>query len=284
MQGMRYDLAMSEADVVARSTEGPVTHEWLVRDLKALGVKPGMLLMVHASLSQLGWVVGGAVTVVRALREAVGHEGTIVMPTFSWDNSEPSRWRNPPVPESWWPVIRASMPAYDRNTPIREMGSVAEYFMHLPGVLRSLHPACSWAAQGPQAQAACAEHGLDFTLGENGPLGHCYELNGHALSLGCLRTTILHLAEYRAYWYGKKEYPAGCAMLVEDSRQWVEYRELHGDNDDFEQLRLDYMQSSLPGETWSESVVGYGSSRLFAIRPLVDFAVKWIEAHRKIPR
>ncbi|HES57920.1 MAG TPA: aminoglycoside N(3)-acetyltransferase, partial [Firmicutes bacterium] len=67
---------MAEADAVARSTDGPVTREWLVRDLRALGVRPGMLLMVHASLSGLGWVIGGVVTVMDALRDAAGDDGT----------------------------------------------------------------------------------------------------------------------------------------------------------------------------------------------------------------
>jgi aminoglycoside 3-N-acetyltransferase len=143
---------MSEADVVARSTRGPVTREWLKRDITALGVKPKMLLMVHTSLSQLGWVLGGPVTVVHALCDAVGEDGTIVTPTFSSGNGEPSCWRNPPVPESWWKTIREEMPPYDpRTTPTREMGAVPEYFRNLPGVRRSSHPSASWAALGPLA-------------------------------------------------------------------------------------------------------------------------------------
>ena len=85
----------SDAEAVARSTRGPVTRVWLRDDLAALGLKPGMLLMVHTSLSQLGWVIGGPLTVVAALRDCVGAEGTLVMPVFSMDNTDPARSRHP---------------------------------------------------------------------------------------------------------------------------------------------------------------------------------------------
>lgn len=272
---------MSEADAVALSTNGPVTREWLLRDLRALGVTPGMLLMVHCGLSQLGWVCGGAVAVAAALREAIGENGTLVMPAFSGDNSDPSQWRHPGVPESWWERVREAMPAYDRHTPLREMGRVAQYFLHLPGVLRSANPGCSWAALGPLAQAVTAGHSVDFSLGEQSPLARCYDLGGHVLSLGTLRTTVLHLAEYRASYPGKKTYTGGSALAVDGVRQWVAHEELHGNWDDFEALRLDFMRSMPAGDAWREGRVGYyPTARLFRIRPLVDYAVGWMEEHR----
>ncbi|HDD55205.1 MAG TPA: aminoglycoside N(3)-acetyltransferase, partial [Chloroflexi bacterium] len=50
---------MSEADVIKKTLNGPVTLEGLKQDLAELGVKPGMVLVVHSSLSAIGWVSGG---------------------------------------------------------------------------------------------------------------------------------------------------------------------------------------------------------------------------------
>jgi aminoglycoside 3-N-acetyltransferase len=274
---------MSEADAVARSTRGPVTRQWLRRDLQALGVRPGMLLMVHTSLSQLGWVIGGPVTVVDALRDAVGESGTLVMPTFSSWNGEPSRWRHPPVQDSWWQTIREQMPPYDpRTAPTREMGAVPEYFRTLPGAHRSSHPSASWAALGPLAAEITRNHSLDMCQGEESPMGRCYQLGGHVLSLATVRTTILHLAEYHAGFPARQVVERAAAVLVEGERRWLTYEDIEGDESDFEQIRQDFMASRpAADDSWHEVPIAYASSRLLAIRPLVDFAVSWMEQHRR---
>ena len=55
----------------------------LARELAALGLRPGAVALVHCRMSALGTVVGGAETVVRALLEAVGPDGTLVAGTPS---------------------------------------------------------------------------------------------------------------------------------------------------------------------------------------------------------
>lgn len=48
--------------------------------LSEVGVRKGQAIMVHTSLRSLGFVCGGAQVVIEALTEAVGSEGTIMMP------------------------------------------------------------------------------------------------------------------------------------------------------------------------------------------------------------
>src|SRR4051812_34374634 len=101
----------------------PATVPSLISDFAALGVRSGMVLVVHSSLKSLRWVNGGPVAVILGLEEVLGPAGTLVMPTHSADNSDPSNWKNPPVPESWWQTIRDTMPAYDPAlTPTFRMG------------------------------------------------------------------------------------------------------------------------------------------------------------------
>ena len=128
----------------------PATVQSIRDDLSALGITPGMVLLVHSSLSSLGWVCGGPVAVVMALEEALGPGGTLVMPTHSGDLSEPSHWKNPPVPENWWDIIRQTMPPYDASmTPTRGVGVIPECFRSQEGTLRSPHPSDSFGARGP---------------------------------------------------------------------------------------------------------------------------------------
>lgn len=57
---------MKMNEIVA-STQFPNTIETITKDLKALGVEKGMTIIVHSSLSSIGWISGGAVAVVEAL-------------------------------------------------------------------------------------------------------------------------------------------------------------------------------------------------------------------------
>ena len=49
----------------------------LIDELEQFGLRPTCRVMVHASLSSLGVVEGGAETVVAALRSAAGAEGAV---------------------------------------------------------------------------------------------------------------------------------------------------------------------------------------------------------------
>jgi aminoglycoside 3-N-acetyltransferase len=81
-------VAVTEADAIAQTPE-PITMAHLVAGLRRLGVRRGMTLLVHSSLSSIGWVCGGPVAVIVALQRLVGDSGTLVMPSFSGDLSDP---------------------------------------------------------------------------------------------------------------------------------------------------------------------------------------------------
>ena len=63
----------------------------LVADLRALGVREARPLLVHASLSHIGHVRGGAETVIDALLEVLGPDGTLVTGAGTPENSTTSR-------------------------------------------------------------------------------------------------------------------------------------------------------------------------------------------------
>jgi len=269
---------VDEADVITRSTRGPVTVAMLVADLEGLGVKAGMTLLLHSSLSSLGWVCGGPQTVIAAMRTVLGPTGTLVVPAHT-GNSDPSAWVSPPVPESWWPVIRASTPAFDpRLTPTRAMGAIADFLIRHPDTRRSEHPQVSFAANGRHAQEITAGHRLDEMFGISSPLGRIYDLEGSVLLLGVGHNsnTSLHLAEYLATWPSKRTHEDGAAVCVDGERTWVTFTDLAIDESDFPVIGGAFEAA---GST-RRCRVGHATAALMPQRPLVDFATGWMTEHR----
>ena len=271
---------MAEADTINPAAP-PVTVASLSQQLAALGVEPGMTVLMHTSLSALGWVCGGPVAVILALEERLGPDGTLVMPTQTGDLSDPEPWQNPPVPAEWWQVIRDNMPAYQPElTPTRGMGAVPECFRRQPGVLRSDHPQVSFAAWGRHARAITANHALTPGLGEQSPLARIYDLDGRVLLLGVGHgnNTSLHLAEARANFPGKQWMSTGAPMLVDGQRRWVAFNDLALNDFDFNAIGEAFARAT---GLERQGPAGAAVARLMPQRALVDFAVQWMEANRR---
>ena len=56
-----------------------VTESSLITDLRAIGVGAGQSIMLHASVSAIGWIVGGPDVLIHALQECIGVNGTLMM-------------------------------------------------------------------------------------------------------------------------------------------------------------------------------------------------------------
>jgi aminoglycoside 3-N-acetyltransferase len=272
---------MSEKDVIDKSTK-PQTISTLKHDLSQIGVRKGMTLLVHSSMSSIGWICGGAVSLILAIEEVIGEEGTLVMAAHSGDLSDPAKWENPPVPEDWWETIRQTMPAYDPDlTPTRGVGKVAEVFRKQKEVLRSAHPQVSFAALGKNAGHITGQHSLEYAFGEESPLAKIYELDGYVLLIGVnhKNNTSLHLAEVRADYPGKQEEEYGLPCISGGRRIWKKIKDIKSIDDDFNDIGDAFLRENKDKVKISE--VGQAKSQLFRQRDLVDFAVKWMEKNRK---
>ena len=271
---------MSEAQVIQATNGPPATIDSLVADLRALGVMPGSTLIVHTALSKLGWVCGDAVAVIFALEQALGPEGTLVMPSHT-NLSDPANWQNPPVPTDWVKVIQDNMPPYHPDlTPTRKMGAVAETFRKQAGVLRSDHPQLPFAAWGANAEKVTNGQPLNYPHGDNSPLAHIYALDGWVLLLGVghSNNTSLHLAEARADFPGRKVEQLAAPMLVDGQRQWVSFEDYEEGSEHFDKIGAAFAAAT---DLQKSGKVGQGTAMLMPQRPLVDFGVEWMMENRK---
>lgn len=176
----------------------------LCEQLRALGVRPGGVLLVHSSFRAVRPVEGGPAGLIAALQSALGPDGTLVMPSWSEDEETPFDAVETPAAES--------------------LGIVPETFRQRPGVRRSEH-FFAFAAAGPRAGQVLADslplppHRLES------PVGRVWELDGQVLLLGVDHdaNTTLHLAELLAgVPYGVERY---CTVLRDGQQERVCYRE-----------------------------------------------------------
>lgn len=270
----------------ARTLE-PIVGDELVEDLRYVGIDPGDTVLVHSSMRSIGFVVGGAQTVVESLLAAVGERGTVVVPTHSGLWSEPSHW-SVPMPGEWWHKIRTGTPAFHpRITPTLEMGAVVECVRRWPGFRRSWHPRVSFGAVGPAAEAVLADHALAAPFGERSPIGRLYDRSTSTadpapvkillIGVGHHASSALHLAESRAVWPGKRWIDQGASITGADGRtEWARWREIDYDADDFELI------GAAIGAAGIErlGVVGNATTRLMPLAGAVDVATDWIAHHR----
>jgi len=141
----------------------------LVADFGKLGLCPGDIVLVHSSLSSIGYVEGGADTVVDALLEAVDPGGTVVVPTLTGSPSL-SPW-NPPV--------------FDPSETPCWTGAIPEALRRRPEAVRSRHPTHSVAAIGPRAREITEGHEDCLTpCGPGSPYYKISRLGGRILLLG----------------------------------------------------------------------------------------------------
>ncbi|SEM12600.1 aminoglycoside 3-N-acetyltransferase [Butyrivibrio sp. ob235] len=252
----------------------------IVEALRKVGLQSGDTVMVHASLSQIGYVCGGAQAVIEALIEVVGDEGTIMIPTQSWKNLDPETGVHWDADEADWDKIRENWPAYDKAiTPTNTMGAVAEMFRSWPGAIRSDHPARSVAAWGKNAQYLTENHDLSNIFGEGSPIGKLYELGGKVLLIGVDydKNTSIHLADVRAEYPGKHNCTEHSAVMENGERIWKAYETLFVDGEDF----VDIGKAFEAVNDVNKCMLGEAELRLMNQRELVDYAVSWIEKNRK---
>lgn len=262
----------------------------ITRALADLGVRPGDLLMVHASLRRLGPVAGGPTAVAQALVDAVGPTGGLLA-YVSWDRSPYEETLNGAVMS---PRARAAWPAFDPRTAgtYPGFGALNAALVTLPSAQRSAHPDASMVAVGPQAAHLTVPHPLESAYGPGSPLERFVDSEGKVLLLGAPpdALTVLHYAEAVAPIPGKRRVTYEMPILGPDgAKQWRRVEDFDsngildvyadGGPDAVERIGADYLAQG----RHREGRVGAATARLIDARDLVLYGVAWLVARHAEP-
>lgn len=174
------------ADLQAQKEKGQIfTKDSLVKNLESIGIKKGDSLLVHSSLSKMGYLENGPDTLIDALLEVIGSTGNLLMP------SSPNALLQ-------LDYIKSNTLFDVENSPSK-LGAITETFRKRNGVIRSLNATEPVCAFGPDAVYLTEGHFNELTPYTNkSPFYRLTEKNGKILYIGVTLAnagTSLHLLE-----------------------------------------------------------------------------------------
>ncbi len=255
----------------------------LVDDLRALGVRVGDVLMVHASLRALGPVDGGAAGVVDALDHAVGDTGTLLMTlgahdTWAWVNERPEAQRAE--------LLTGSEPFDALTAPADpDVGTLAEVFRLAAGTVVSDHPEGRFGARGRLGPAMVADPPWNDYYGPGSALERLVAAGGKVLRLGADpdTVTLTHYAEYVVSLPHKRRVrrhrlvatPQGPHVVVVDCLDDSDGIVDHPGEDYFATILHSYLATGRA----RTGTVGNARSELIDAADFVEFAADWMGRH-----
>lgn len=258
-------------------------RQMLRRQLTRLGLGAGDAVMVHASLRQLGPLVGGPQALLDAILATIGTKGTLLA-YVSWLHSPYEASLRPKRlstrEKRRWPAFTPDAPPYPG------FGAFNRFIIRHPDMRRSAHPDASMAAIGARARQLVARHRPGDPYGPGSPLEKFLELEGRILMVGAPPDafTILHYAEsvaqmpkkrfvtYDLPWPDKRGGAEWVIAHEPDTNGILDAYAGPG-SDAIEDMARDYLAlgrhatGRLGGADW----------QLVDGRDLVSFGVRWLE-------
>jgi aminoglycoside 3-N-acetyltransferase len=264
-------------------TKTVVTSARLEHDLSALGIATADVVMLHASVKSIGWIVGGPEVVLHAIMNVLGTSGTLMMV---------AGWEDYPYRLEEWDEDRRQAylefcPAFDPHSSRadwRELSILAEYLRTTPGATRSVHPISSYTAWGAHAEELTRDHAFQYHHGPNSPLARFCDLAGKVLLLGDLfeNITLLHHAEHLAVVPNKRVVRYQMPVLQDEKRVWVnleEYDTSNGIVDWSEDYFAVIGRLCLKDGFGKSGQVGHASAHVYDARQLLAYGIAWMEAN-----
>jgi aminoglycoside 3-N-acetyltransferase len=199
----------------------------LAQDFRALGLAPGDMVMVHASVRSVGEIAGGPDQIHLAIKDAITEAGTLLMYASCPDYvDDVGRGVHPGSIER---EVLEKLPAFDPLTAraARDNGTLVEFFRSYPGSLVNNHVA-RFVAWGAQAPYLFSKQPWDFAFGRGSALERFVERDGKILLIGCDHDTVtfLHYAEHIVNVPGLRVVTFEVPWLENGARVWKEMQEI----------------------------------------------------------
>jgi aminoglycoside N3'-acetyltransferase len=259
-----------------RRTAPIITRAIVEKDLENLGLQRGDSIFLHSSLKSIGYVEGGAPTVIDAIIEVLGSSGTLIVPTYS-------------LKKSMYKTCLDKKYIFDPHTATTQLGIIPATFLHYPDVCRSIHPTHSVSAIGKNARYITEAHHLaTSTFGHDSPWDRLMKLNGKILSIGLKmgRNTFSHVLEDKML----DKFPLPVRMnktFYIKCKDWTEnlievpvvphdpkYKRMRMDQDHREDLRKYFWQEFIRSGIISVGRVGLAISWIASANEYYDHLVR----------
>lgn len=249
----------------------------LTDQIRNAGIERGDSILVHSSLSSLGWVEGGAETVVQALLDAVGKDGTALFPTLTGSATDSA----------------ANPPAFEARDTRCWTGAIPEAARERTDSIRSLHPTHSVVAIGRLAAWFASGHELVRTpCGFGSPYDKLADIGGKIILLGVTQAsnTSFHMAEEIAgVPYVLQEEPAditvtdanGAAIEIRGTRlhSWAARRDYDALEPQMIDLGICHIRKVGSAEVRVNDAM---LQRMFLVRKLLDDPLAVLDVRERV--
>lgn len=254
-------------ELLAQKEKGYVfTKDFLIQNLKSIGIKEGDSLLVHSSLSKMGYLENGPDTLIDALLEVIGSTGNLLMP------SSPNALLQ-------LDYIRNNQLFDAQNLPSK-LGAITEVFRKRKGVLRSLNviePVCAF---GPDANYLTEGHFKDLTpYTNNSPFYRLTEKNGKILYIGVTLAnagTSLHLLEDAVDFKFPVYFSEVFHVKIKDENGIIHEVKTKVHNPEYSKKRKcdELIPLFLKEQVCSKVKIGNADSYLFDSKKMLDSMIK----------
>jgi len=251
----------------------------LTADFRALGVAPGDLVMVHASVRAVGEVAGGPDEIHLALKDALTVEGTVLM--YAGCPSHVDEVGRGNLSMAQEAEVLEKLPPFDARTARsdRSNGALVEMLRTYPGSHVNSHVA-RFVAWGKHAAYLHSSQPWNYAYGRDSVLERFAALHGRILLLGSDHdtVTILHHAEHIVDIPDKRIARFKVPIAEDGVRIWKDMEEFN--------TASEGMHANFPDRFFARIVdtfldrtgnhggrVGDARSYLLEARALLDFAL-----------